>query len=29
MLKSEDKFKALLPYAAKRGVSIVFKGKRG
>ena len=29
MFKSEDKFKAILPYAAKRGINIVFKGTRG
>ena len=28
MRRSEDKFKYILPYAAKRGVKILFKGKK-
>jgi NADPH-dependent glutamate synthase beta subunit-like oxidoreductase/Fe-S-cluster-containing hydrogenase component 2 len=28
MYRSEDKFKAILPYAAKRGIKILFKGEK-
>ena len=29
MVKAEDKFKHIIPYAAKRGVKILFGGDKG